>query len=187
MTRSYTSSDAIHLSEAVKVVFCRPSERQPEDGVQRFSPVGESITDALVVSGMVRGMIERESTSANYPLIGHLTHLVFLNRHGNPLLMVNIVAYDNMITLDKCQRRGEEFEVRFSIPSYKEREARAVSLVKNVYLYMEQNMPTEVRRLDRYYSAKGLSLQRLLFDAKNSEGGQGQPAADGGRTGQPLD
>ncbi len=155
----------MEIRQATDMVFCKPSVRQRDEGGQLFSPTGYVITNRQTISQLVQNLVPPTS-DPDYPLIGHLAYMVLRDKAGNPLSLASIVLYDGIVTLHPCERRGENYWVGFVSCEPGARTIRSKGFVRDVYEYMQLHMPAEIQGLDQFYSAKGWSMERLLFDGQ---------------------
>jgi hypothetical protein len=113
--------------------------------------------------------------AGNGPFIGHLCHIVMLDKDDKIVAMVSILNYDSLCSIhgahrDKDGRIIADYETKaFGFTSY--------DLARAFYDRLRRDDAPYMEKMDRFYSEAGESVEQLLFGKKNGEqDGGGQPS-----------
>lgn len=160
------------LSKSCAAVICKSKPLLKPDGLcdPIFIPV-KSIADYKRVRKWV-DLLNDAPKVTEFPAIGHLCHVVFLDKNGAALVMASVICHKSAVSLERCHKRRGGFFVEIPEDFTPARDLQIVCsepFVRDVYGYMKTHMSEELRNIRESYSQIGQNLDDLLFERKNEK------------------
>jgi hypothetical protein len=155
------------LREATSFVFVEPYTPIHSKDSFGHLPIHTIIVDTNKLQELIMDVISSKPVD-NYMLVGHLAQILALDKHSNPLGILNIVNYRCVVTFHPCVKRdGVFYNTWGETASAPELMVHSEVFVSFVYRYMEQFLPEKLRKLEEEYSSHGTTLKELLFNTSN--------------------
>lgn len=164
---------AERLKRANEIVFYEPQRTRAdsENGVVKYLPLTNGVIADHEMVEKLAVLIQQGESNADYPFIGHLAHVVFLDKDKEPLIIADIVLYKNTVVINKCGKINGVIIWDGKTPEYSDRLAviRSPVFVREIFNHMKKEMPSEIEYLTDYYRRRcGENLEELLFFGRTS-------------------
>lgn len=163
------------LKDATSVIFCEESSVISSRKSMEMRPLSDVISDPLIVKKWAKHLCVAQPVS-EYPGIGHLARLIFLNHNNDPIALVSIVNYKCTINIRECHKRSGKYWVDLTPETFRlDQTCRSEPFVQDVYDYMKSHMSGKLLTLEIFYNTQGDNLESMLFDGIGSSNEAGAP------------
>lgn len=164
----------LNLEKAVSIEICRLSREQPFEDRQIYKTT-ESIPAGIFDLTDILNEMDKAKSIKDFPMIGHLAHLAFIDGDGNAIAMVSIILHDSTVAIYPCHNLGEDYAVLFMDAARSAKYLQMVRFVKIVFDYLNASHSESLETLRTRYGKYGLNIEEMLFsnktDRKNLESG----------------
>ena len=114
---------------------------------------------------MLLSAMDNSSEVHDYPFVGHLAHLLFLDDRQRPLALISVVLHDCTVTIQPCIKSGRDFAVPFSASLSNSRVIKSDQLVRYVYQHLEVHASEYLHSLQQEYEQRGIDIKAELFQS----------------------